>query len=107
MNRKQIGRNIRNRRKELKMTQMDLATKAKISVIHVSHIENGNVNMSLEALIALCHALLVTPNDILLGEYLNASIDDMIFSEQSNHLNYDDKLLLQQIFHFMEERRKN
>lgn len=105
MNKKQIGTNIRNRRKELKMTQADLADRAHISVIHVSHIENGSVNMSLEALLAICHALHVTPNDILLGEYLFSSVDDMVFREPSNNLNYDDKLLLQKIFLYMEERR--
>lgn len=105
MNRKQVGKNIRNRRKELKMTQADLADKAHFSVIHVSHIENGTVNMSLEALLAICHALHITPNDILLGEYLYNSVEDMVFREPSNHLNYDDKILLQRIFGFMEERR--
>lgn len=105
MNRTQIGKNIRNRRKELKMTQSDLADKAHLSVIHISHIENGTVNMSLEALLSVCHALRVTPNDILIGEYLYSSVEEMVFREPSNHLNYDDKILLQKIFSFMEDRR--
>lgn len=106
MNRKQIGKNIQERRKELKMTQAELAEKASLSNIHISHIETGSVNMSLDTLLALCHALNVTPNDLLLGEYLTHSVDSMLFREPSNHLNYDDKILLQKIFRYMEERRK-
>lgn len=106
MNRIQIGKNIKSIRNEKKMTQAELAEKAQISVIHVSHIENGSVNMSLETLLSICHALNVTPNDILLGEYLSTSVENMVFREPSNRLNYDDKLLLQHIFQFMEARNK-
>lgn len=104
MNRKQIGKNIQSRRKELKMTQAELAEKAQLSNIHISHIETGSVNMSLDTLLAICHVLKVTPNDLLLGEYLTESIENMLFREPSNHLNYDDKILLQHIFKYMEER---
>ena len=106
MNQKQIGKNIKDLRKEQHMTQSELAELANISAIHLSHIETGTVNMSLDTLLCLCKALTVTPNDILLGEYLSASIENMVFQERSNHLNYDDKLLLQKIYGFMEERRK-
>ena len=106
MNLRRIGKNIQTRRKELKMTQAELAEKANLSNIHISHIETGSVNMSLETLLTLCHELKVTPNDLLLGEYLTESIENMVFREPSNRLNYDDKLLLQYIFKFMEERRK-
>ncbi len=104
MNRTRIGANIKSRRKELRLTQADLAEMAHVSVIHISHIETGTVNMSLETLLAVCHALGVTPNDILVGEYLTHSVDDMLFREPSNKLNYDDKLLLQSVFRYMEER---
>ena len=69
-------------------------------------IENGSVAMSLESLLSICRALNVTPNDILLGEYLYPDVDDMLFKEPSNHLNFDDKILLQKIFQYMEERRQ-
>lgn len=106
MNQKEFGRNIKNIRKELKMTQADLAEQANISVIHVSHIETGTVNMSMETLLAICRALNVTPNDVLLGDYLSASVEKLVFHEPSNQLNYDDKLLLQYIYRYMNERRK-
>lgn len=106
MNLKQIGRNVKSRRKELKLTQAELAEKAQISVVHVSHIENGSVSMSLDSLFAICQALDTTPNDILLGEYLYPDLTDILFHEPSNHLNYDDKILLQQIYQYMETRKK-
>ena len=67
MNRTRIGANVKSRRKELRLTQADLAEMAHVSVIHISHIETGAVNMSLETLLAICYALGVTPNDILMG----------------------------------------
>lgn len=106
MNRKQVGKNIRNRRKELKMTQAELAESADLSVIHISHLENGTSNMSIDALLAICHALNFTPNDLLMGEYLYPTVEDMVFRESSNCLDYDDKILLQNIYRYMEERRK-
>ena len=106
MNIRQIGKNIKELIKEQNMTQTELSERANISSIHLSHIETGTVSMSLETLINICHALNVTPNDILLGDYLTASIENMVFQERSNRLNYDDKLLLQKIYYYMEERRK-
>lgn len=106
MNLKQIGSNVKARRKEQKLTQAQLAEMTQISVVHVSHIENGTVAMSLDTLLSICRALDTTPNDILLGEYLYPNVDDMLFHEPSNHLNLEDKILLQQIFRYMEERRQ-
>lgn len=106
MNLQQIGKNIRSIRKKLHLTQTQLAERAHISVIHVSHIENGTVAMSLSTLLSICRALNTTPNDILLGEYLYPDIDDMLFYEASNRLNFEDKILLQKIYQLMEERRR-
>lgn len=106
MNIQQIGKNIRSMRKKLHLTQAQLAEQAHISVIHVSHIENGTVAMSLNTLLSICRALNTTPNDILLGEYLYPNVNDMLFYESSNHLPLEDKILLQKIYQFMEERRQ-
>ena len=107
MNRVRVGRNIKNRRKKLKMTQAELAQKANISVIHVSHIENGNVNMSLETLMDICEALKITPDEILNGEYLTISIPDAIFRNRSDKITPQDRLLLQKIYRFLAEQRMN
>ncbi len=106
MNLKQIGKNIQAHRKEQKMTQAELAKRCQISVIHVSHIENGSVAMSLKTLLSVCRVLNTTPNDILLGEYLYPNLEDMLFQESSPQLNFEDKVLLQQIFCYLKERQK-
>ncbi len=106
MNTKQIGQNIKKARKALKMTQAELAEQANMSAIHVSHLETGKANLTIDTLYDFCKILNVTPNDILAGEYMAASVDSMVFYERSNKLDYSDKLLLQHIFKYMEERNK-
>ncbi|MDD7403429.1 MAG: helix-turn-helix transcriptional regulator [Butyribacter sp.] len=108
MKSKMIGNNIKRRRKELNMTQAELAERAQISDVHISHIETAKVAMSLESLLAICKALRTTPNDILLGEYYYP-VDENgeMFHESSEELDYDDKVLLQQIARLLKIRHKN
>ncbi len=44
-----IGRNIRENRKKLGMTQQQLAIRSGISLQHISNIENGKTQFSLKA----------------------------------------------------------
>ncbi len=69
MNLKSLGLNIKKYRKGLKYTQLELAEKTNLSTVHISHIENGSVKMSVDTLISMCNVLKVTPNDILEGQY--------------------------------------
>lgn len=64
-----IGKNVRTLRNQAGLTQAQLAEAIDKSTIHVSHIENGLTNISLECLLALCAALKTTPNTILQGNY--------------------------------------
>ena len=103
---KQIGQNVKNKRKEMKLTQAQLAELINLSNNHVSHIECGSGKMSLDTLLTLCQALNTTPNEILLGEYLNPHLADKLFDNPSSHLTFDDKVLLQQIYRLLGERNK-
>ena len=49
------------------MTQEQLAEKAELSNIYISHIENSRSIPSLETLMKLCSALDITPDEVLLG----------------------------------------
>ena len=69
MNKNIIGENIQKHRKELGLTQAELAEMVQISTVHMSHIETGTASLSLSTLLNLCVALKVTPNDLLLGTY--------------------------------------
>ena len=62
-----IGRRIKRRRQDLKIKQNALAERLDISNNHLSAIENGKENPSIEILIKICHSLKVTPDYLLLG----------------------------------------
>lgn len=69
MDLKLLGLNIKNSRKNIKLTQAQLAEMTNLSTVHISHIEGGSVKMSVDALINICNALNITPNDILWGQF--------------------------------------
>lgn len=105
MNLKQIGQNVKKRREEMHLTQAQLAELINLSNNHISHIECGSRKMSLESLLAICKALDATPNDILSGEYLYPDLADKLFDNPSNRLSFDDKILLQQIYQLLGNRK--
>lgn len=95
INLKLIGKNIKKYRKAKGYTQAQLAEKISISTIHMSHLETGNVSMSVECLIKICDFLDVTPDNILLGEYrINDTSAMKQLSDISECLSCDDKKLL-------------
>lgn len=105
MNLKRIGKNVKKYRKKLGLTQSQLAEMVQLSTVHISHIETGTVSMSLDCLLALCNALQVTPNEILLGEYvLDCNETNSLLNESSAYLNQDDQLLLVQFSEFLSSR---
>lgn len=65
---KMIGYRIKQRRKELHLTQVDIKNMTKISNGNLSEMENGNTLPSASALIALSRALEVSTDWILFGE---------------------------------------
>lgn len=67
MDTKIIGARIRFRRKELKITQANLAASLGCANNYLSTIENGNQIPSLPLFIKICKQLNVTPNYLLLG----------------------------------------
>lgn len=56
-----IQLNVRGRRRELHMTQVQLATKAGLPQSVISRVENGNLAISLESLAKIATALNTTP----------------------------------------------
>lgn len=72
MNYKALGMRIRVKRRELNLSQAELAEKADLSPSFFGHIERGTRVASLETLVALCNALQVSPT-YLLQESLDKS----------------------------------
>jgi len=74
MNYKTMGFRIRMLRKELNMTQEQLAEQAAVSASFLGHVERGTRIASLETLVAICTALNTDPNYLLAGSYVKRSI---------------------------------
>lgn len=90
MDLKLLGLNIKNSRKNIKLTQAQLAEMTNLSTVHISHIEGGSVKMSVDSLINICNALKITPNDILWGQFNTTSYNKdntgkSLFSENGEY----------------------
>ena len=61
----EMGKNILNRRKELSMTQQEVAYFSNITRTQICNIELGKSKISLDTLLNLCDTLETTPNELL------------------------------------------
>ena len=64
-NQEQIGRSIQKARKNAKMTQSDVADKAKIHVNYYARLERGEVVPSIEVLETILKVLKIKSSDVL------------------------------------------
>lgn len=60
-----FGKRIRQLREQKKLSQEEVAFKAKLSVYYISRIERGKANPSLETLDSLARALNLSLSDLL------------------------------------------
>lgn len=65
MDYKKIGRHIRAKRKEMKMTQERLAEQVNLSVSFIGHIERGSRKASIETLNHICDVLMLSLDQVL------------------------------------------
>ncbi len=63
----ELGMRMRLRRRELHLTQKELAALCHVSANHISAVESAKEKPSLDMLILLCDALRTTPDFLLLG----------------------------------------
>ena len=92
MDLKLLGLNIKNSRKNIKLTQAQLAEITNLSTVHISHIEGGSVKMSVDTLINICNALNTTPNDILWGQFNKAPDIPSKYVSENNEYNINLQL---------------
>ena len=88
-----IGHRIKERRKELKLTQVQIKELCGISNGNLSDFENGNKTPSANSLVALSKALQVSTDWILTGENHRGDISDVI-SVSYTHLTLPTILLV-------------
>ena len=60
-----IGRTIRQRRRQARLSQEALAQACGLSQTYVSQVESGARNLSILTLLAICRALELTPAELL------------------------------------------
>jgi len=61
----EFGKNIRQRRYQLDLSQEELAEKAGMHPTYVGSVERGERNIALENIIALAKALHCSPKDLM------------------------------------------
>lgn len=66
---KAIGKRIRKRRKELNLTQEQIAEKMEVSIQMISNLERGNKAIKIENLIKISEILGVSTDYILIGNH--------------------------------------
>ena len=75
-----IGKRIRAKRKQMDLSQEELAEMVNISTVHMSHIETGNTKLSLPVLVDLANALQVRADDLLFDssrDSVSATADEL------------------------------
>lgn len=75
-----IGQRIWKLRKAYNLSQEELAEKAYISTVHMSHIETGNTKLSLPVLVDIAEALQVHTDDLIYDQPIapeNTALNDI------------------------------
>ncbi len=75
---KDIGTRIYKRRKELNLTQEDLAESMNVSIQMISNLERGNKAIKIDNLLNLCEILKVSTDFILTGKHNNNDIEALM-----------------------------
>ena len=97
-----IGRRIKHYRTEKKMSQEDLGNIVCVNNEHISRIESGKKNLSLELLILIANALDVSADDLLTDNLKHSSspvgteIHDLLLD-----CNHDEKAILTRTLTFL------
>lgn len=104
INYKNIGMRIGLRRRELKITQKEIAEKIGVTDKYISNIETGKRNINLEMLSRMCEILSATPDYFLLGT-IKKDIDSNII-DCLKLCSPEDKLLVFSIVEKCAERNR-
>jgi transcriptional regulator with XRE-family HTH domain len=87
-----IGQKLKNKRKNLKMTQKDLASMVGVTFQQLQKYESGQTNISISMLIKLCESLSVTVNYFFPTPKAGLA-EKHDFWEENNYTNMSDERL--------------
>lgn len=102
-----MGVRIKSRRKELKMTQGQLAENVGISNNHMSSIENAKETPSLDTFVRICETLNVRPDYLLLGSVSSDNVPQNIIENLQLCSEHDLKLANHLICYMVETNKHN
>ena len=77
MDYKALGRQLREKRKQLNLTQVQVAIMAGLSVSFYGHVERGTRKASIETLLSLARILRTTP-DALLSHDIECTVPETV-----------------------------
>ncbi|MBQ3537933.1 MAG: helix-turn-helix transcriptional regulator [Clostridia bacterium] len=75
---KEMGRRIKEKRRELKLTQENLAEMLGVSVKHLSEVERGIAGLSVENIVFLSNAFDVSIDYLIKGDMRNSTWQSVI-----------------------------
>ena len=101
---KDLGAQIRARRRIMGLTQEELAEQVGISASFLGHIERGSRVASLETVVALCNVLHVSPQTLLQGSLndLDDHLPDALGPEERSRLRHFFRLAQDTLDHWKE-----
>ena len=83
---KAIGNRIQERRKELNISQEQLAEQCDLSISYISLVENGHANISLVSFAKIVQILNFSYDELILGIDLRNIIEDTSEKERALYL---------------------
>jgi len=99
-----MGTRMKRRRKELKMSQAELAEKVNVSNNHISSIETGKQIPSLTTFVKICEQLDTTPDFLLLGSLHTDNLPKNIYDSLALYNKKDLPLIQDIVENFVSKR---
>lgn len=104
LNYSDVGKHIKEKRLDKKLSQVDLADIVRVNSEHISRIETGKKPVTLDLLVLIANALDVSADDLLVDSLTHTS--SPVGQELHSILqdcNHDEKEMLIRLLKFMKE----
>lgn len=95
---REMGNRIIQKRREIHVSQKELANRLNISNNHLSNIENGKAGPSFELFIDICKELNIS-SDFLIFEYIHPKTSDALI-EKINLCSDENKMVISRFVDF-------
>jgi len=99
-----MGNRIIQKRREIHVSQKELANRLNISNNHLSNIENGKAGPSFELFIEICKELNIS-SDFLIFEYIHPKTSDALI-EKINLCSDENKIIIAKLVDFFLSQEK-